>query len=481
MITQAKAKISRILPKSSFGRGVGVLAGGTAIAQLLTVMAAPLLTRLYTPEDFGLIAVFTSLTGLVSVIASLRYELAIPLPEDNQEAAHVVALSLMVVIGISLLVSGIILFFSNPIASTLGVPELSTLLWLVPVGVLLGGFYRVFNYWAIRCKRFPSIASTKLRQAVATLTIQIAGYKFGGTALIFGRAGGQVAGTFKLGRQALTQPAFQELSWQGIKQVARRYKRFPFFSTWSGFANTAGLQLPPLMFAVFFGAGGAGLYSLAHRILSVPMTLLGQAVGQVFFSSAAKANREGELAPLVANVHYQLAQIAMPPALIIALTAPDLFALAFGEEWRLAGDFARWMTPWLYLVFVASPLNTLFSVMEKQGAGLTFQIILLTCRVSAILLGAYWHDLLLTVMLFSAASTFCWVGFLLWIGHHSGNNLYTMIKPTMEAFIIALLCLTPLWLSLLLSLTSQTIWFYAMGLSTLIISTRYWFILRKVF
>jgi len=138
MIASAKAGLRRLLPKNTFARGVSVLVGGTAAAQLLTVLAAPLLTRLYSPEDFGLLAVYGSLLALIGVMSSLRYELAIPLPEDDGEAANLAVLSLILV-GISALLSGVlVLLLDTAIADALGVPALADYSWLLPVGVLLG-------------------------------------------------------------------------------------------------------------------------------------------------------------------------------------------------------------------------------------------------------------------------------------------------------------------------------------------------------
>ncbi len=187
MIDQTKTHLRRLLPKNAFARGFSVLVGGTAGAQLLTVLAAPLLTRLYSPEDFGLLAVYASLLALIGVVSSLRYELAIPLPEDDVEAANVAVLSLILV-GISTLLSGALVWQLGPaIADALSVPALADYFWLLPAGVLLGGAYTVFNYWSVRTKRFSTIASTRIRQSLATLAIQLAVFKLGGLVLLLGR------------------------------------------------------------------------------------------------------------------------------------------------------------------------------------------------------------------------------------------------------------------------------------------------------
>lgn len=470
-----------LLPKNTFARGVGVLVGGTTGAQILSMFVAPLLTRLYSPDDFGVVAVYGSLVGLVGVIATLRYEHAIPLPEEDTEAAHVLVLSLLVVLLMSLLAACAAVIAGDAVVLALQVPLLGDYLWMVPVGVLLGGGYSVFNYWAIRTKRFSTIATTRIRQSLVAILIQLTACKLGAVALLLAGLASQSVGTTTLAKHALTNSAMRSVSWLGIRQAASRYRRFPLFSTWEGLFNTAGLQLPPLMFAALFSPAAAGLYALANRVLSLPMALIGGAIGQVFYASAAEAHRQGRIGTLVADLHAKLAHIGLPPALVLVLIGPELFAFVFGPDWRQAGEFARWMAPWLYLVFVSSPLSTLFFVLEQQVQGLTFQIILLLARVGAIFLGAWWGDLTLTIMLFAGTSTLVWVGFLFWVAHLAGNPPKSMILPTLAAMGIALLCAMPLIVERFLDLSDPLAWLPALALSGLLILGRYWVLLRKVY
>jgi O-antigen/teichoic acid export membrane protein len=481
MIAKAKNQLRRLLPTNAFARGVSVLVGGTAGAQILLVLAAPILTRLYTPEDFGLLAVYASLLALIGVISSLRYELAIPLPEDDVEAANVAVLSLLLVVISTLLTSILVIMLGTPIANLLGVPVLANYLWLLPLGILLTGAYTVFNYWSVRTKRFTTIAKTKLSQALATLAIQLAAFKLGGIALLLGQVAGQGVGTTSLARPALAVPAFRQVSWGGIKYAAVRYRRFPIFSSWEGLSNTAGMQLPPMMFAALFSPAAAGLYALANRVLSLPMSLVGSAIGQVFFANAAEAHRAGKLGPLVQQLHAKLAHIGFPPALLLMLLGPDLFAFVFGENWRQAGEFARWMAPWLYLVFVSSPLSTVFSVTEQLKQALAFQLILLVSRVGAIVLGAWLGDLMLTIILFAGVSSLCYLGLLFWIAHLAGNAPRTMIQPTLRAAGIAFFCAVPVLASLAMADALANVWLYALLLSLLLIAGRYWQLLGTAY
>lgn len=473
MITAAKNKLRRILPKNTSARGVSVLVGGTASAQILLLLAAPLLTRLYSPEDFGLLAVYSSLLALISVISSLRYELAIPLPEEDGEAANVAVLCLILV-GISTVLTGLtVLLMGSAIAAALDVPPLAGFLWLLPVGVMLTGFYSVFNYWTMRGKQFTTLAKTKLFQAVGTIAIQLSAFKLGGIALLLGQVAGQGIGIKTLGLPALKNAVFKQVRWAGIKKAACRYKKFPIFLTWDGFLNTTGSQLPPLLFAYFFSPMAAGLYALAHRVLNLPMTLIGGAVGQVFFANGANAYRNKNHGPLVSQFQEKLIHIGAPPAVLLILVGPDLFSILFGEAWRQAGDFARWMAPWLFFNFVYSPLSALFAIMELQKQVVLLQLILVTFRTLAIGAGAFLGDLLVSVALFSAVSALCYLAFILRITHISRNSMTNILFQIIKAVIYSIIVLLPIILVMILSWSSSLVWLAALIISLTLLAIRY--------
>ncbi|WP_232222256.1 oligosaccharide flippase family protein [Thioalkalivibrio paradoxus] len=481
MIARAKNQIRRVLPKNRFARSVSVLAGGTAAGQFIVIAASPALTRLYSPEDFGLLAVFSALLGILGVIASLRYQLAIPLPESDEEAAHVVVLGLIIVAAMSLLATVLVIFFAQPIADLFNTPALASYLWLLPLGLLLGGIYGVFSYWAIRVKAFTPIARTKLTQSITMVGVQLGGYLLGPVALILGQVTGQAAGASSLGALTIRNrwAVFRAIRWRDIRAATRRYVRFPIYSTWGGLFNTAGSQLPPILFAILFSPAAAGIYMIAHRVLAMPMSLIGKAIADVFLSSAAEARRNGTLAPLVADIHAKLAHIAMPPALILILAGPDLFAFVFGADWRQAGEFAQWMAPWVYLVFITSPLSTLFSVLEKQAQGMLFQGILLVTRGGGLILGAYLGDIMLAVALFAGGSALCWLGFLVWIIRASGNPWKALWLPTFHALVLGALIVTPLAMFYSVPHDLATGWFAAILATLLFTALRYSVLLKR--
>lgn len=477
MISQAKTRLARLLPKSQFARSVGVLVGGTGSAQLLLILAAPLLTRLYTPDDFGLLAVYAGLLSITGVIASLRYELAIPLPEDDTEAANVAMLSFLLVGLTTLLTALLVSFFATPITDALGVPALASYLWLLPLGILIAGGYSVVNYWAVRSKRFKTIAGTKFRQALATLAIQVSAFKMGGLGLLLGHAAGQGVGTISLARPALTKSAFKQVSWGRIKNAAGRYRRFPYFNTGSSLLNSAGTQIGPLGFAALFGATVAGQYALAHRIVTLPMNLLGNAISQVFLPMGVDANRSEKLASFTEDTFRSLAGLAMPASLFLFFFGPDVFAFVFGERWRWAGYVASWMAPWLFFQFCMSPL-TVFLILERLRMPLLLQAFLFTIRTIALGLSMLIDSVESAIVLFSMSSALGYAVFLFVKLDVTGVLFISAIKIILTQWVKGGAIFTPLLIVHLFGLSS--FFCLALILTIILAGIHYLFLFRSL-
>ncbi|MCR9190146.1 MAG: oligosaccharide flippase family protein [Alteromonadaceae bacterium] len=412
MLSSLERAINRILPKEGFARGVSVLASGTAAGQAIVIASSPILTRLYSPEDFGLLAVFGGLLGIIGVIASLRYQLAIPLPEADREGGSVLALSLLVLLGFTGLISLALFFFGSELVYVLDVPALAPFLWALPVGLFLLGVYQIGQYWAIRKREFGAIAKTSFNQSLSMVIVQVSGFAFGPIMLIFGRLVGQSVAVISLIRWALwaDRDQFRDKSRTEIVEVAGRYRNFPLISTWTGLASSAGSNIPPLLIATLLGAGSAGLFALAFRVLSQPMAVIGQAVSDAFYQRAVIAKREDSLAEAVHDVFATLTMLSMPLALMGFIVAPDIFIVVFGSDWEVAGEIARWMTPWLFFQFVVSPCTGIFPVIDRHDIAFRFQISLLVASILGVVIGGGMiGDLLWTVIIISVLSSFVYL------------------------------------------------------------------------
>jgi len=378
--------------KSAFLRSVGVLVGGTAFAQALMILLLPLLTRLYTPEDFSVLAVYVSLLGIISVAACLRFDVAIPLPEGDEDAANLLGLALACSFAISVLAGTLVLAFPEVITHLIGQPRLKPYLWLIPLGVLLASSYSALQFWAVRKKAFHAVARTKMTQAIGGVGIQAAlGWvglaPFG---LLFGQMINSGAGILGLGLRAFKgdRNTMRAISLPRMRSAFSEYHRFPKYSVVESVANSAGIQLPVILIASLAVGPEAGFLMLAMRAMQAPMGLIGTAVSQVYLSRAPSEYRAGVLGPFTARMIGGLMKTGVGPLIFAGVIAPVVFPIIFGEKWFRAGELVAWMTPWFVMQFLVSPVSMTLYVTGNQKTALVLQLCGLVLRVGAVVLAA---------------------------------------------------------------------------------------------
>ncbi len=403
----------RALASGSLVGPVLTLVTGTVAAQALAYLARPLLTRLFTPEAFGLLGFYLAAVAVLSTAAMGKYEDAIPLPASDRDAAGVWTLALGLGL-IASLVSLIVIPLREPIAALLYRPEVATALWFIPAGVWATAWGRANEVWLTRVDRFGSVSGARVAQNAVMVPAQIGAGLTGGAAsgLIGGHLAGRVVGTLVMFGVALrsVRPVLSDLG-----RLAGQYRRFPLFSMPSGFLNTLSTQLPAFLLLAYFAPDVLGFYVLAYGTLAVPMQLIGGAVGQVFFVRAAEARREGALGPLTQMVFARLSAFGLFPLAAMVLAAPAAFGAVFGAEWREAGVYAQLLAPWLYFSFVSAPISALFDVLEQQPWELAFNAVLVTARVAALVIGGQSGSALWTVGLFGAVSALGWFVHTVWM------------------------------------------------------------------
>lgn len=466
------------LLKNKFINNVLTLVGGTLGAQLIAILAAPIITRLYSPESFGIAAVFASILAIWVSIASLRYEQAIPVASNEIEAINLAALSFSIVIFNSLCCAILIYLIGEDILKVLDASQISPFLWLIPVGVFAFGSYQVLSYLAIRRKLFKVIAKTKIKQALISLIIQLFGSSYQVLSLLVSQVFNQAAGVLTLRKETVFKSVTVKVKPKIMILVAKKYYRFPLFDSWSALFSTVGGQLPPILFAALFSPAIAGIYALANRVLALPMTILGSAITNVFFSKTSEMQQKGELGAFVASIHSKLANIAAPLTIILILTGPQLFSFVFGANWVQAGEFSKWMAFWLYWVFTTSPLSSVYAVTDGQKQTAIFQFCLFTVRLLSIFLGYYEGDAVTAVAYFSLSSAFCWICYFFWINKIVKNPPFIIISTFIKAFSSGALLTSPLILVNLLGLVESYL-VISLILSTVLISFSYFMMLKK--
>ena len=380
--------------RQGFVRSVGVLVGGTAFAQALMVLVLPLLTRLYTPEDFSVLAVYASILGIISVAACLRLEIAIPLPQRDDDAANLLALALCCSAGVAGLSALIVAFFPAKIIALVALPKLEPYLWLLPLGIWLSSSYAALQFWSTRKKRFSIIAKTRMAQAIGGAGTQ-AGLGWVGIAplgLVLGQMINSGAGIFGLVRDALKndKTALQNITWKSMRRLFAEYDRFPKYSTFESLANSASIQLPVIIIAALAAGPEVGFLMLASRVMLAPMALIGGAVSQVYISRAPDELRAGTLGLFTSNMLEGLVKTGVGPLIFVGILAPIVSPLIFGIQWQRTGEMIAWMTPWFVMQFLTSPVSMTLHITQNQRTALVLQIFGLVIRVGAVVVAAYW-------------------------------------------------------------------------------------------
>lgn len=380
------------LPKGGIARNVSILVGGTAVAQLIAILVSPVLTRIYSPSDFGTLQIFISLMGLVVVVASGRYEVAILLPADDQGGVDLVAVALACVAFTFLASVGLVLACHFTWILPSSIRPLGRMLWLLPLSILGGGTYQVLNYWAVRRGDYRQIAASKFTQAMSQISAQVGvGLVFHGPlGLLLGDSAGRVSGSGRFIRDMWRdhRDQLRNVRFHSMVKSAFRYKEYPLISMWGALINSSGLALPTLFLAQYYGTQNTGWFALVNRVMAVPTALVGISLLQVFTAETARLARSDpeRLRSLFVKATRRMVYLGFVPCVLFVAIAPWGFQILFGHSWREAGEYARYLALMFYASFIDAPVTMTLLVLEHQRAQFTWDIARLALTLVAIAL-----------------------------------------------------------------------------------------------
>jgi O-antigen/teichoic acid export membrane protein len=383
----------KIVPQSEFAKNVITLVTGTAIAQAIPLAISPILTRLYSPDDFGVFALYLSISSVLSVIATGRYEFAITLPAKDEDAVQILWLSCAISFIVSLITFIIILLFNSDIATALGNERIAIWLYAIPVTVFLSGICQSFNYWFNRKRKYSKLSKNRVIQTMSSSSVNLSvGYvsKGGTFGLIVGNVIGQIASAIFFIHSFFNKNSENKFNFKKPKVIAlaKRYRNFPKYDVMASFFNISSNQITHIFYNSFFSSVIAGYFYLTQKIIQVPVTLIAGAIQDVFKMEIVTVHlKNGDTRNLFLKTAKKLFLLALLPTIVIYFFAVDLFALVFGEEWRVAGEYAKIFTPVFFLRFISFPLSYMLYVKEKQLYNIIGQFLLLTAVVITFILG----------------------------------------------------------------------------------------------
>ena len=406
---------------SEFLKNSSILIITTFLAQLITLGFSPLLGRLYSPEQVGVYSLCFSVVTIVGAVATLRYELSIVLPKDNEDAKVLFLSSLLIAIVITLLylIIGSGVFLLNKDGFFAKMDYVSIL--LIAMGILLMGINQSMNYLCIRLKKFKLNGLARLLVSFTTaLIIVFLGYFWGGQyqflliAFIISQFLGAV-----LYWICLPKEFFSEVNifnkYESIKTLLKKHRSFAFINTPHVLFDGVQENSVIFLFGYFFSAKVVGWYSFAYRLLKAPVGLVGNAFYNVFYQRMAEKHSKGiSIMSDVKRMYKTLLMFGLPCFLLAFFMIPFIFEFLFGSKWIEAGIIAQIMVPWLFLNFMASPVSSIVVILNKQKGAFLFTIVDFFFKVVAILIGKYFNSYKLALYIMTFGSSLVMVAGLIW-------------------------------------------------------------------
>lgn len=417
------------MPDKAFFGKLFTLASGTLVGQLLVVASAPLLTRLFTPSEFGLFAVFAAVTAIIAIAACLRLEFAIPVVDDDVDAAALVFGAGVVATLNALLTVLLVLLFGPWLVALIDAEPIVGWLWLVPLAIWIWGLGSLLSYWSLRRGRYRINGINRMltlgTQAGAQIGLGFTG--IGAPGLILGYVLGYVV---RLGHHIALLAIEDRRLFARVRSVFRVWRvvranwRYPAFIAPSAFLHNMCEMLPAVAIAGLYGPAAAGWYALGQRIMSIPVKLLGEAASEVFLGEG-RGLQGAALYRFFLRTTALFVTLGVAGVVPVLLFAPSVFALVFGADWLASGIFVQLLVP-LYLArFISHPVSQLLNILHRQDLQFVASWINLIALVVSFGVG-YWLDLTAetTILIFStaAAGSFLFTVIVSWrLARHAGD------------------------------------------------------------
>lgn len=408
------------LKNSDFVKNVLVVMSGTTLAQALGFALSPIISRIYSPTDFGVFGSFTAILSVIVVGMTLEYSQALILPKQQDHGFGLFVISCL----LTFLTAGLCLvaclvapgFLLNSMKATN-----AWILVLLVSGVLVSGLNRTLQSWCVRVKAFRQTSASQVVRSLSANGSQIGlGFlKSGSTALVFAVVLGDFLATLCLVKVMLREfkALWHGINWKGLWPLAKEYRDFPLYSASTNVINSLSLGLPIFLLTRYYGIAVAGAYAFGVRLIQAPMALITTALRQVLFQKGAQAfNEKGRLVPLYLKITLGLFGIGLLPSLILLVWAPQIFSWVFGAQWRTAGVFAQSLVIWLLFSFCNVPAAIFVRIIRLQRRMFVYDQALLIARALVLILGGIYLRAAQTVFLFSLVGALMNVIFIVMIG-----------------------------------------------------------------
>ena len=382
---------------------------GNTVSQFIPFLLAPVLARLFTPVDFAVLANFMAIVGVIGIVATGRLELAIPLPEKHERAQDLAFTGSAITFVLGVL-SLLLPVFSGPIGRWYHDEVLPGYLWMVPIGVISVGLLGLANNWSLRHQRFRTISTGKISQSLIN-NLLAAGLGFlgwGVKGLIVSWMLSQFVNILVLSSGIKKNVNRPDFGLSTMKSTLSEFRDFPMINSLHAFTDIFVTQF--LLFWLIstrFGLSELGLFAMMHKYVRAPIVLITSSVAQLYYAEAGKCLQQDRTVTVIFKKTIRTSVVfALPFAAVVLLFGPDLFRWYLGADWEIAGEYARCITPMLFLMFLVSPVSGTPILLKRQRSAFLLSIAGYAVSMVA-LLSALWMGWSFSTALWFYSGGYC--------------------------------------------------------------------------
>ena len=406
--------LDKIKPKTDFSKNVFSLMTGVGIAQVISLLASPILSRIFEDSDFGILASFQGMIAILSIFVSAKYEQLIVIPKEEKDAVNLVALSFLIMVFVCLLFMTIVLFSPHAF-DILMRADISSWLIYIPFTVFLVGVAQLLNMYFIRHKYYKQTGNSLMAQNLTRVSANVGVGVFtnisGG--LIYGYIAGQIATiavllihSFKKLRSELKT----HFSISHCISMIKKYKSTALPLLPANLIGAIGGNLTFILLPFFFGTSIGGLYYMCFIVINTPIYIIGKSLSDVSFKHTMDIiHSDNSLSEYVERIIAHLFLLSILPFFILLFFAPVLFDFVLGPDWRISGVYTQIMLPYFFFRFLSSPV-TLFAQKNKADLFLYWQTLLLVLNLLALVAGGlFFKSSIITIILLSISNSICYM------------------------------------------------------------------------
>ena len=400
--------INRFL-QSRVVRNTSVLLSGNILAQIITLAAYPIISRIYSPDEMGTLNLFVTIFAIFVLLANAEYQNVLVFHKNEKDLPSVLAVCLSCVALVTTLVL-LTVPFSAEISSIFGSEDLELWYYLMPIYVAATAVWNICDSLIIRKKLFKYISLYLVLLALYNVGLKILlgnlGWSTAG--LIISAVSGSViilllVLLFAQQRDKIFSSLGTRPTWQSTLAIAQEYIKFPKFSLSRKTLNLLAKSLPIFLLSAHFGMREIGLYGMALMLAHTPINVACSSLYKIMFRFVSeKVWKEEKIMPVIKKYIASVFMVGVPAFALLAFILPDITAILLGEEWRTSGEYIRLMLPWLLAFAVSNVIDFLPQLFKKQEGLLIFEVVDILCKASALVCGICLGDFFITLIFFFA-------------------------------------------------------------------------------